>query len=374
MENNIIGIIGGGQLCQMLSEYLFSIGKKVIFIDPSENPPAKNTAAIHIKKKFDDIDALKYLSKNCDIITYEFENVPIESLILINKDIEIHPSPYILSISQNRLNEKKNFKKYGIKTPNFASFNKDKDLYRIIEKSKIKFPLIIKTNTLGYDGKGQYRINSSNDVDKILTSLEKDLDYIIEEVVNFKKEFSVIIGKDLSGNTIFFNPIENIHKNGILDISIYPARISEKIREQAINLAKRFSNEVKLTGILAIEMFIDNKDDILFNEIAPRPHNSGHLTIESHSISQFGLLGDIISNKKINTPVSNKKALMKNILGDFFLKKNHKDIIREIENMDNHFIKLYKKDEIKIGRKMGHITIITDDIENSMVKINNLID
>lgn len=374
MENNIIGIIGGGQLCQMLSEYLFSIGKKVIFIDPSENPPAKNTAAIHIKKKFDDIDALKYLSKNCDIITYEFENVPIESLILINKDIEIHPSPYILSISQNRLNEKKNFKKYGIKTPNFASFNKDKDLYRIIEKSKIKFPLIIKTNTLGYDGKGQYRINSSNDVDKILTSLEKDLDYIIEEVVNFKKEFSVIIGKDLSGNTIFFNPIENIHKNGILDISIYPARISEKIREQAINLAKRFSNEVKLTGILAIEMFIDNKDDILFNEIAPRPHNSGHLTIESHSISQFGLLGDIISNKKINTPVSNKKALMKNLLGDFFLKKNHKDIIREIENMDNHFIKLYKKDEIKIGRKMGHITIITDDIENSMVKINNLID
>ena len=374
MENNIIGIIGGGQLCQMLSEYLFSIGKKVIFIDPSENPPAKNTAAIHIKKKFDDIDALKYLSKNCDIITYEFENVPIESLILINKDIEIHPSPYILSISQNRLNEKNNFKKYGIKTPNFASFNKDKDLYRIIEKSKIKFPLIIKTNTLGYDGKGQYRINSSNDVDKILTSLEKDLDYIIEEVVNFKKEFSVIIGKDLSGNTIFFNPIENIHKNGILDISIYPARISEKIREQAINLAKRFSNEVKLTGILAIEMFIDNKDDILFNEIAPRPHNSGHLTIESHSISQFGLLGDIISNKKINTPVSNKKALMKNLLGDFFLKKNHKDIIREIENMDNHFIKLYKKDEIKIGRKMGHITIITDDIENSMVKINNLID
>ena len=374
MENNIIGIIGGGQLCQMLSEYLFSIGKKVIFIDPSENPPAKNTAAIHIKKKFDDIDALKYLSKNCDIITYEFENVPIESLILINKDIEIHPSPYILSISQNRLNEKKNFKKYGIKTPNFASFNKDKDLYRIIEKSKIKFPLIIKTNTLGYDGKGQYRINSSNDVDKILTSLEKDQDYIIEELVNFKKEFSVIIGKDLSENTIFFNPIENIHKNGILDISIYPARISEKIREQAINLAKRFSNEVKLTGILAIEMFIDNKDDILFNEIAPRPHNSGHLTIESHSISQFGLLGDIISNKKINTPVSNKKALMKNILGDFFLKKNHKDIIREIENMDNHFIKLYKKDEIKIGRKMGHITIITDDIENSMVKINNLID
>jgi len=374
LENNIIGIIGGGQLCQMLSEYLFSIGKKVIFIDPSENPPAKNTAAIHIKKKFDDIDALKYLSKNCDIITYEFENVPIESLILINKDIEIHPSPYILSISQNRLNEKNNFKKYGIKTPNFASFNKDKDLYRIIEKSKIKFPLIIKTNTLGYDGKGQYRINSSNDVDKILTSLEKDQDYIIEELVNFKKEFSVIIGKDLSGNSIFFNPIENIHKNGILDISIYPARISEKIREQAINLAKRFSNEVKLTGILAIEMFIDNKDDILFNEIAPRPHNSGHLTIESHSISQFGLLGDIISNKKINTPVSNKKALMKNLLGDFFLKKNHKDIIREIENMDNHFIKLYKKDEIKIGRKMGHITIITDDIENSMVKINNLID
>ena len=123
------------------------------------------------------------------------------------------------------------FKKYGIKTPNFASFNKDKDLYRIIEKSKIKFPLIIKTNTLGYDGKGQYRINSSNDVDKILTSLEKDQDYIIEELVNFKKEFSVIIGKDLSGNSIFFNPIENIHKkilHGIKPNIVFILKVSKE--------------------------------------------------------------------------------------------------------------------------------------------------
>ena len=133
-------------------------------------------------------------------------------------------------------------------------------------------------------------------------------------------------------------------------------------------------NEIKLTGILAIEMFLNNNDKILFNEIAPRPHNSGHLTIQSHSISQFGLLGEIVSNKKISKPLSNKKAVMKNILGEFFNKKNYREILNEIKNMDNHYLKLYNKDEAKPGRKMGHVTIITNDIENSLVKINALID
>ena len=243
-----------------------------------------------------------------------------------------------------------------------------------MKESNINFPIILKTNTLGYDGKGQYRINTYKDFENNLQFLDEMTDYIIEEVINFKKEFSVIIGKDCFGNIEYFQPIENIHKNGILDISIYPARITKEAEKNSINLATKFINEIKLTGILAIEMFLNNNDKILFNEIAPRPHNSGHLTIQSHSISQFGLLGEIVSNKKISKPLSNKKAVMKNILGEFFNKKNYKEILNEIKNMDNHYLKLYNKDEAKPGRKMGHVTIITNDIENSLVKINALID
>ena len=314
------------------------------------------------------------LSKQCAAITYEFENIPVESLSLLNTDITINPSPYILSISQNRLNEKRNFTRCGISTPNFTSFNKGDDLVSVIEKSNINFPIILKTNTLGYDGKGQYRINNHKDAEHNLQHLDEKTDYIIEEVVNFKKEFSVIIGKDSFGNIEYFQPIENIHKNGILDISIYPARITKETEKNSIELATKFINEIKLTGILAIEMFLNTNDKILFNEIAPRPHNSGHLTIQTHSISQFGLLGKIVSNKKICRPLSNKKAVMKNILGEFFNKKNYKEILNEIKNMDNHYLKLYNKDDAKTGRKMGHVTIITDDIENSLVKINALID
>jgi 5-(carboxyamino)imidazole ribonucleotide synthase len=370
---NTVGILGGGQLCQMLSEYLTSQNKKVYFIDPSKNPPAKFTNAIHIKKSYDDAESLKFLSEKCDVITYEFENIPIKSLEKIEKKINIFPSSYILSISQNRLNEKTNFIKSGIKTPKFISFSKNEELKESIKQSKMNFPLIIKTNTMGYDGKGQFKLENPNEIIKTFNYLPDNTKFIIEEKINFKKEISVIIGKDIHGNIANFEPIENIHKNGILDISIFPARVSNDIKKNAIKLSTKFIEQIELIGIIAIEMFVDKNENILFNEIAPRPHNSGHLTIESHSLSQFGMLGKIISGEKINKPVSNKTALMKNLLGDFFMKKNSNDILNEISSKQNHFVKLYNKEEIKLGRKMGHITILTDDIETSLVNINNLI-
>ena len=373
MNINTIGILGGGQLCQMLSEYLTSQNKKVYFIDPNKNPPAKFTNAVHIQKNYDDSKSLKFLSEKCDVITYEFENIPIKSLKKIEKKINIFPSSYILSISQNRLNEKTNFIKYNINTPKFISFSKKKTLQDSIYKSKMNFPLIIKTNTMGYDGKGQFKLESLSQVEKTLSALPKNNDFIIEEKINFNKEFSVIIGKDIHGNIANFDPIENIHKDGILDISIFPARIPEQIKKNAIKLATKFIKQIELIGIVAIEMFLDNNENILFNEIAPRPHNSGHLTIESHSISQFGMLGKIISGEQIYNPISNKIAFMKNLLGDFFMKKNCNDILNEISSRPNHFVKLYNKEEVKVGRKMGHITVLTDDIETSLVNINNLI-
>jgi len=374
MKKKSVGILGGGQLCQMLAEYLVKDNKTVFFIDPSPSPPAKTTKSIHIQKDYEDTNALDLLIDNCDVITYEFENIPLKCLDYLDGKIQILPSKFILSISQNRLNEKNNFIKCNINTPKFISYSKKSDLKKELKNSKIKLPVIIKTNTLGYDGKGQYHLDSIDKIIKTSKKLDSKTNYIIEEKIKFKKEFSVIIGRNNLKEIFYFDPIENIHKNGILDISISPARLNPYIKKSAIDLAKNFIKNINLTGIVAIEMFLDEKNNILFNEIAPRPHNSGHLTREAYSISQFGVLGNILTDKKFESPKIKNQAIMKNILGDFFEKQDNEKIIKEISNLPNHFVKLYNKEQAKPGRKMGHITIITDDIENSIVKINELID
>tara|TARA_Y100000590_G_scaffold54139_2_gene56509 strand:- start:7228 stop:8352 length:1125 start_codon:yes stop_codon:yes gene_type:complete len=374
MKKNTIGILGGGQLCQMLAEYLTKNNKIVYFIDPSDSPPASHTLAKHIKKAYDDTVALDELINKCNVITYEFENIPLETLEYLEKKIEILPSKFVLSISQNRLNEKRNFIKCGIRTPKFVPYNNKIDLEEQLISAKINLPVIIKTNRLGYDGKGQFRVNNKNEINHLMNQLDENIDYIVEEKISFKKEISIVIGRNKEKEIFFFDPIENIHKNGILDTSIFPARIDESTKNKAIDLSKRFVKEIDLIGIIAIEMFIDEDNEILFNEIAPRPHNSGHLTRESHLLSQFGLLGKIICDEKLENPEPINTALMKNILGEFFLKKDHEKIISKLKSSSNYFIKLYNKDEAKIGRKMGHITVITKDIEKTIIKINQLID
>tara|TARA_Y100001934_G_scaffold101252_1_gene124494 strand:- start:1596 stop:2720 length:1125 start_codon:yes stop_codon:yes gene_type:complete len=374
MKKNTIGILGGGQLCQMLAEYLTKNNKIVYFIDPSDSPPASHTLAKHIKKAYDDTVALDELINKCNVITYEFENIPLETLEYLEKKIEILPSKFVLSISQNRLNEKRNFIKCGIRTPKFVPYNNKIDLEEQLISAKINLPVIIKTNRLGYDGKGQFRVNNKNEINHLMNQLDENIDYIVEEKISFKKEISIVIGRNKEKEIFFFDPIENIHKNGILDTSIFPARIDESTKNKAIDLSKRFVKEIDLIGIIAIEMFIDEDNEILFNEIAPRPHNSGHLTRESHLLSQFGLLGKIICDEKLENPEPINTALMKNILGEFFIKKDHEKIISKLKSSSNYFIKLYNKDEAKIGRKMGHITVITKDIEKTIIKINQLID
>jgi len=374
MKKNTIGILGGGQLCQMLAEYLTKNNKIVYFIDPSDNPPASYTSAKHIKKAYDDNAGLDELIDKCNVITYEFENIPLESLEYLEQKIEIVPSKFVLSISQNRLNEKSNFIKCGIRTPKFTPYNNKLGLEEQLVSAKINLPVIIKTNRLGYDGKGQFHVNNKDEIDQIIYQLEKNIDYIVEEKISFKKEISIVIGRNRKKEIFFFDPIENIHKNGILDTSIFPARIDEYTKNKAIDLSKRFVREIDLTGIIAIEMFIDENNDILFNEIAPRPHNSGHLTRESHLLSQFGLLGKIICDERVENPEAISTALMKNLLGEFFINKDHEKIISKMNKNSNYFIKMYNKNEAKIGRKMGHITVITKDIEKTIIKINQLID
>ena len=370
MKNKSIGILGGGQLCQMLSNFLISQNEKVYFLDPTEKPPAINTGAQHIKKNYDDDNAIGFLIEKCKFITYEFENIPIKTVEELEKHIPVFPSSSILKIAQNRTLEKKEFIKSGIKTPKFIYVKDKSSIEDTLNNTYINLPVIIKTNTMGYDGKGQSVLKDRNEFENILSILPQKTEFIIEEKINFSKEISVIVGRDKFENLYNFSPIENIHKNGILDYSIYPARIGDELSKKAICLAKKFATNLNLIGIMAVEMFIDEKNEIYFNEIAPRPHNSGHLTIESHNESQYSMLGKIILGEKIRPPKSNVKSIMKNILGEFYLKDNYEKILSNINKEDNHYIHIYNKSSAKIGRKMGHITVITDDIEKTIDKMN----
>ncbi|SVB85645.1 uncharacterized protein METZ01_LOCUS238499, partial [marine metagenome] len=352
MKNKSIGILGGGQLCQMLSNFLISQNEKVYFLDPTKNPPAINTGAQHIKKNYDDDDAIDFIIEKCKFITYEFENIPIKTVEKLEKHIPVFPSSSILKIAQNRNLEKKEFINSGIKTPKFIYAQDKSSIEDILNNTNITLPVIIKTNTMGYDGKGQIVLKDKKEIASILNKLPQNTEFIIEEKIQFSKEISVIVGRDKLDNLYNFLPIENIHKNGILDYSIYPARIDEELSDKAIFLAKKFASNLNLTGIMAVEMFIDEKNEIYFNEIAPRPHNSGHLTIESHNESQYSMLGKIILGGKIRSPKSNVKAIMKNILGEFYLKDNYEEILSNINKVDNHYIHIYNKSNPKIGRKM----------------------
>ena len=277
----------------------------------------------------------------------EFENIPVEFLKLIEKEKPVLPNPDINKIAQNRKLEKTFVNELGIKTTDWAYIKSAED----IKKNQNLLPGILKSNTLGYDGKGQFVLNSLDDVKKDWCFAA---DYILEKKVNLKKEISVVITRFKDGTLSFYEPIENEHRNQILFKSKIPANISKKIFEQAISNAKKISEELNYIGVLTVEYFITEKDELLVNELAPRFHNSGHLTIDAFNISQFQkhVLSVMDLGSKPIGKISN--AEMYNILGSEILDYRKKTFKK------NEFFYDYLKKEPRDGRKMGHITILKD--------------
>ena len=281
MSELTIGILGGGQLGSLLCLAAKKLNiKTVVYCDDQDAPAQIYSDEFIFGDYKDKIKIQEFISK-VDFVTYEFENIPFETLDLINQYKQVKPKPEIIKIVQHRLNEKDFINKCNLRTTLYDSIKNDKEL-----KSKTNYvPGIVKTCTFGYDGKGQYKINSLNDIDKI--SLDYSKEYIIEKFVNLKKEISVIITRFGNEKYEIYEPIENVHEDQILKNSKIPAEISEKIINKSKSWAKIISEELDYIGTLCVEFFIDKNDNLFVNEIAPRVHNSGHLTINSHNISQF---------------------------------------------------------------------------------------
>ena len=346
MTNTVLGIIGGGQLGSMLAQAAKKIKIKTIIFSDDVEAPAKNFTDEFIFGKYDDSEKIKVFIEKVNIVTLEFENIPYETLNNIKKLKNILPDPEIIKIVQNRFLEKEFINSLNIKTTEYKNITEKEDL----KLNKNLIPGILKTTTLGYDGKGQYRIESENNIDNLEIDFKKK--YIFEKRIDLKKEISVIITRFAKNSFEIYEPIENIHKDQILNLSKIPAEINEKIHSKSQEWAILISEKLNYIGTLCVEFFIDKYDNLYVNEIAPRVHNSGHLTINSHNISQFeNHIRAVCGLEKIKI-LKNYNAKMINILGkdiEGYRNKNFKE---------NEYFYDYLKLKAKEKRKMGHLTIV----------------
>ena len=347
MSEITLGIIGGGQLGSMLAIAAKKLNIKTIIFCDDIDAPAQNFCNKFICGNYNDKEKIIEFVNQLDVVTYEFENIPYETLNDINKLKPVLPKPSVNRLIQHRLAEKDFVNKLNIRTTRYVSIEKKSD----VEALEDFLPGILKTTTLGYDGKGQYPIKSIEEFDSLKIDFSKE--YILEKLVKLKKEISIIITRFNNHKYEIYEPIENIHEDQILKYSKIPADINDKVFNQSKDWAKLIAEELKYVGTLCVEFFIDRNDNLYVNEIAPRVHNSGHLTINAYNISQLenhiravcGL--EQVPLKKISN------AKMINLIGDQI---SHYRKSPQLNN--NEFFFDYLKKKIKEKRKMGHITTL----------------
>ena len=345
MSTPKLGIIGGGQLGSLLSEAAKSLSIETVILTDDINAPAKNFTENFISGNYEDENLINEFIDKVDLVTFEFENIPYKILKSINNFKPVLPNPEINKLIQNRYTEKDFLNKIGIRTTQY-NLIKDKDEIKFNENLT---PGLLKTCTLGYDGKGQFKINSIKDIDE---NIDFNNEYILEKIINLKQEVSIVITRFSHQKYEVYEPIENVHEDQILKHSKIPANISDSLKDKSIDWAKKIVEDLDYIGTLCVEYFVDKNNNLYVNEIAPRVHNSGHLTINTHNISQFeNHVRAVCGLEKIETKkIYNGKML--NLIGNDISHYRGKTFA------DNEFFYDYLKTEIRDKRKMGHLTTI----------------
>jgi 5-(carboxyamino)imidazole ribonucleotide synthase len=358
LPGQTIGIIGGGQLGRMMTLSAKAMGFRVVVLDPTPDCPCGQVADEQIIGGYDDLDKIKQLSEASDVITYEFENIDADALDWLNKNAYVPQGTELLRVTQDRIEEKRNIQAAGVRVAPYAVVAKVEDVSAGIEE--LGFPAVLKTATGGYDGKGQLVIRGSEDIE-LAETLVSQGPCVLEKWISFEKEISVIITRSTTGETAVFPVAENIHKDNILHQTIVPARISEQAEEKAIEAANQIASALGLTGTLAVEIFLAADDEIYINELAPRPHNSGHYSIEACETSQFEQHIRAVCGWPLGSSELLKPAVMVNILGE-----HQQPLLDRIPKLHDWKIHLYGKKEAKYKRKMGHVTLLRESVEEAL--------
>ncbi len=357
----MLGMLGGGQLGRFFVIAAHEMGYRVTVLDPDKNSPAGKIADVHLCAAYDDAVALKTMAETCQAITTEFENVPASTLENLAQTRTVRPSAKAVSIAQHRVLEKQFIRDAGIPVAPFVVVNAASDLPADADAI---YPAILKVARFGYDGKGQARVANQAQAQAAF-EVFKGEQCVLEKMLSLDYEVSVVLARDAQGNVAAYPLAENSHLNGILDVSIVPARAPKTIQDQARQLAIKIAEKLEYVGVLAVEFFVSN-GELLANEVAPRPHNSGHYTIDANVTNQFeqqlrALVGLPLGDSRLHS-----QAVMVNILGDIW-KNGAEPAWDKIFARSELKLHLYGKHEPRPGRKMGHYTVIGADQETVIV-------
>jgi 5-(carboxyamino)imidazole ribonucleotide synthase len=358
-------MVGGGQLGRMFVLEARRMGYRTIVLDPGADAPAAQVADHHIRAPLDDVDAARELARRSDVVTLEWENADAAAIRELSEIAPVRPGAHVLEVAQHRVREKETARKLGLRTADFAAVSTLDDLSAAV--ARIGLPAVLKTARGGYDGKGQRVLRDPADVADAFADLSNgENELILEAWVPFRLEASVISARSASGEVQSFPVVENIHRKGILDFTIAPARIDPAIQEEARRMGEAFVEGLDVVGILAVELFIGEDDRIYVNEIAPRPHNSGHYTWEACAISQFEQQLRAVCDLPLGLPTLLRPAAMANLMGeDIGTGEGLPSLVDALaEPMVS--LHLYGKREGRPGRKMGHLTCLADTADAAL--------
>jgi len=364
LPGQTIGIIGGGQLGRMMAISAKEMGFNVAVVDPTPNSPCGQVADIEIVAAYSDLDAIQRLAEVSDVITYEFENIDVKALQYLEEHAYLPQGSELLKITRNRFTEKNAIQSLGISVAPFQLVETEKDFYNAIDM--LSLPTVLKTTTGGYDGKGQVVVRSEADYSEAIALLNQTT-CILEAWVPFEKEISIIVARNPRGEVTTFPIAENVHVNQILHTSTVPANISNEVGAKAHQFAEKIANAFHLVGVLAIELFVTKDGEVYVNELAPRPHNTGHYSMNACETSQFGQHVRAICNWPLGSTNLLKPVVMVNVLGEHVEK-----VLNAIPFYKELHVHLYGKAECKTGRKMGHINIIEESTTSAMQIVEKL--
>ncbi len=359
-----LGVLGGGQLGRMFCVAARTMGYRVVVLDPDPQCGAGLIADVHIKADYDDKAALEEMAALCDAVTLEFENIPSQSVRFVADKTPVYPAAEALEIAQNRDREKQFAKKAGLRPVPYFALMQETDLQQAADE--VGFPAILKSNTLGYDGKGQFVVNDFAELSAAYEHVGK-VDCVLEKQISIRCEVSAIVARNVAGELASFPVSENQHRNGILHMSIVPARVSEELTNRAIEKASVLAEALSYVGILAVEFFVSDDDVLYFNEMAPRPHNSGHYTKDACVTSQFEQQVRMMCGLKPGDTRLLSPVVMVNMLGDLWLPD-----WQSIFTQSNIKLHLYGKTEARPGRKMGHFNVLAEDVDAALVVANEV--
>jgi len=360
LPNSTVGVLGSGQLGRMFAIAARRMGYRVHTFSPETDTPTGQVADHEIKASYDDLDEVKNFARNVDVITFEFENVPSACVEAASEFAPVRPSGHVLHIAQHRLREKTFLSENGFPVAPFKHILTEEDLRLAFDE--IGFPSVLKTAGFGYDGKGQTKLFSKSDLERVVGTL-KNRESVLEGFIDFEKEVSVVAARGADGKFVHYGVIENEHANHILDISVSPANVSAKVEKEAIEIAHGVLESLDVVGVMCVEFFLTRDEKLLINELAPRPHNSGHLTFDACVTSQFEQQLRAVCGLPLGGTELLKPASMANLLGDIW-EKGEPDWVSVLKFPEIK-LHLYGKSEPRRGRKMGHLTALANTAQEA---------